>query len=130
MSSSHTIRLHAAWKRIDDSGQAAPGDGRELLVSLPDTSILSVNASAVVYRRAFHRPTGLAAGDSICLQSGLLPIAASIRFNGNQIDIPTQASIEIGASLLSHNELAVTIVADQFHAAARASAVLEIRSAD
>jgi len=129
MPSSHTIRLHAAWKRVDDSGPAA-GGGRELVVCLPDTSILSVNASSVVYRRAFNRPTGLADGDSICLQCGLLPIAASIRFNGNQIAIPSEASIEIGDRLLPHNELAVTIVADQFPTAAQASAVLEIRPAD
>jgi len=129
MPTSHTIRLHAAWKRVDDSAQASC-DERELAVSLPDKSILSVNASSVVYRRAFNRPTGLADGDSISLQCGLLPIAASIRFNGNQIDVPSEASIEIGDRLLAHNELAVTIVADQFQAAALASATIQIRPAD
>jgi len=121
--------LHAAWKRMEDSGQATD-NGREITVSLPDTSIVSVNATSVVYRRSFNRPTGLSGGDSVVLQSGLLPLAASIRFNGIPIDIPSDASIEIADRLQPHNELVVRIAADQFQAAALASASLQITHAD
>jgi hypothetical protein len=110
---------------MDDSG-AVMNDQCEVSVSLPDTSIKSSNARFVTYRRSFNSPTGLTGGDSVSLQSGLLPIAASIHFNGSLIDIPSEPSLEIGRLLLPHNELVVRIAADRFPDASQASASLEI----
>lgn len=125
MPSHHTIRLHAAWKRMDDSG-AMTDDQHEIAVSLPDSSIISSNARFATYRRSFNRPTGLNSDDSVCLQSDLLPIAASIHFNGSPIDTPSESSIEIGRLLLPHNEVVVRIAAERFPDASLASASLEI----
>ncbi len=110
---------------MDDSGQAID-DRRETTVSLPDESIALATTDFVTYRRSFNRPTGLNDGDSVALQSGLLPIACAIRFNGDAVEIPSESSIEIGDRLLPHNELVVTIAADQFLAATLATASLLI----
>ncbi len=110
---------------MEDSGQVNE-DRHESTVSLPDASVVSVTTSHVTYRRAFNRPTGVTGGDSISVQSGLLPIATSIHFNGVQIAIPSEASIEIGDRLLPHNELVVRIAAERFQAASLASASLQI----
>lgn len=129
MPAHHTIRLHSAWKRMDDWGPAGDQQ-REASVSLPDASVVSSTASFVTYRRCFNRPTGLTGGDSICLLCGLLPIAAAIRFNGSAITIPAESSIEVGDRLLPHNELVIRIAAEQFQAAAVASASLQITPVD
>ena len=110
---------------MDDWGQIE-GDKGEVTVCLPDASIVSVKATAVVYRRAFNRPTGLAVGDSVSLQCEFLPIAASICFNGSQVDVPSDSYIEIGDRLLAHNELVVRIGANHFQAASLATASLRI----
>jgi hypothetical protein len=129
MPTPHTIRLHAAWKRIDDGGQM-PDKQTEAVVTLPDESVVSSIASFVTYRRSFNRPTGLSGGDSIKLQCGLLPIAASILFNGEMIETPSLSSLEINDRLLLHNELVVRIAAEQFQAASLATASLQITHAD
>jgi hypothetical protein len=129
MSSVHTIRLHAAWKRMVDCKAAGDAVG-ETVVSLPDVAIASEIADSVTYRRSFNRPTGLAQGDAIVLKCGLLPIASSIDFNGNRLDVPAEQSLNIGPHLQHHNELVVKIAADQFQAASLASASLEIIAAE
>lgn len=114
---------------MDDWGQMSD-EQSEAVVSLPDESIVSSIASFVTYRRSFNRPTGLSGGDTIELQCGLLPIAASIRFNGEMIDTPSLSSLEISDRLLPHNELVVRIAAEQFQTASLATASLHITHAD
>lgn len=109
-------------------GHGSMGDA--VTVSLPDVSVLSVDGPSIVYRRNFNRPTGLAAGDSVVVNSGLLPLATLIRLNGIAVDVPREPSIDITDHLQPHNELTLTIPAENFQAASTASAALEITGGD
>lgn len=140
MHRTHRIRLHAAWKRAaggsaDDFqaglGEArAPtpsGDAASVPVSLPDDSLAGCPDRFVTYSRRFNRPSGLEETTAVWLVSDLLGLADEVRLNGVLVVPAADAErVEIRANLLPHNELRITVARDQFLAASRASAHLEI----
>lgn len=125
MTAHHTIRLHAAWKRMVDSGDSS-SVAEVTVVSLPDVALRTTSGLAVTYRRTFNRPTGLSSTDSVSFLSDLLPIADSIWFNDHQVAIPSQPILELGDRLRAHNELVLRIPGDRFGQAADATATLRI----
>jgi hypothetical protein len=132
MAADHTIRLHAAWKRIDHAADSNDelGTGSVKTVSLPDLSLNDVSVKQVTFQRRFNRPTGLSDSDKVAIHCGLLTAAAEIAFNDVAISVPTQPMLDISRLLMPHNELRVLIAAEQFQVASRASAALEITRAD
>lgn len=139
MSTAYSIRLHAAWKRVETTPPAANGDGPQpLTVHLPDDSLPLLAATAVQYRRQFHRPSGLGPGDRVALVSGLLPLASQIVFNGQPIaaeelapaDDDGTSKLPLTDRLLDYNELQLHIHCDYFEAASRCTARLVIWPAD
>jgi hypothetical protein len=129
MHRTHRIRLHAAWKRaasdsIDDS---SPVLADAVPVSLPDDSLADCPDRFVTYSRRFNRPSGLEETTAVWLVSDLLGLAGEVRLNGVPLVLLADAErVEIRADLLPHNELRITVARDQFVAASRATAHLEI----
>lgn len=102
--------------------------GPELMVSLPDQSLLACDAASVTYRRHFNRPTGLSPQTAVVLICGLIPLADRAELNGHVLSAPFagEMAIDITQLLLPHNQLAVEICCDRYGDAASASARLEI----
>lgn len=90
----HRIRLRKPWQRDDrggrsgDDGASAANIGGRVTAShrvdVPDSESVvdSVGVSVVrcvIYRRQFHRPSGLEAGDRVLLEVGAV--------NGNLVEI-------------------------------------------
>jgi len=124
MTACHTIRLHAAWKRMvpECEGPAAGS----VTVSLPDASLLECDASSVTYRRSFNRPTGITVGTVVLLASDLLPLGRPARLNGQTLPSLDSRQVEITALLLAHNELEIVLQRDDYRAASQAWASLQI----
>ncbi|TVP99056.1 MAG: hypothetical protein EA381_10845 [Planctomycetaceae bacterium] len=140
MHRTHRIRLHAAWKRAacdsaddvkaavgDTCDPALSGDAATESVSLPDGSLADCSDRFVTYSRRFNRPSGLEESTAVWLVSGLLGLADDVRLNGVPLAPSADAErVEIRTHLLPHNELRVKVARDQFAAASRATAYLEI----
>jgi len=123
----HTIRLHAAWKRMDECGHSS-SSSQENAVSLPDVSLADCTANAVTYRRRFNRPTGLSDSVLVHLHSPLLPLATAIHLNGKSLSVPLESFIDLSTHLEAHNLIEIVIAKPQFERAAAASATIEITS--
>lgn len=96
-------------------------------VSLPDDSLADCPDLFVTYSRRFNRPSGLEETTAVWLVSDLLGLAGEVRLNGVPLVLLADAErVEIRADLLPHNELRITVARDQFAAASRATAHLEI----
>jgi hypothetical protein len=128
MTDIHTIRLHAAWKRMDECGSPT-SIPEQCSVSLPDTSLLGCEAPTVTYQRRFNRPSGLSETATVHLHCGLLPLATEIRFNGELQAVPSAPLIDLSNSLKPHNVIEMVIEKSRFGPAATASAKLEIAAA-
>jgi len=126
----HTIRLHAAWKRVMvglDGGDTLEGClGEPMTVTLPDSFLAGCQADAVTMSRRFNRPTGLEDGSAVVLDCGLLPCAESAALNGTPLRANEGGTVDVTDSLRPHNELEVTISKARFAAASVASARLLI----
>ena len=125
MSHRHVIRLHAAWTRHtpDDASAASSG----LKVDLPDASLAGLSTPKVLYRRRFHRPTGLTPTSRVYFRCGLIPLAVRIGWNQSPWTPPAGESlVEVTTRLQAHNEVELEIASDSFSAAAQATAELEI----
>jgi len=126
MTDIHTIRLHAAWKRMDECDHASP-DNQERSVSLPDASLADCAASMATYQRRFNRPTGLNDSVSVHLHSSLLSLATAIKLNGESLGAPFDPFIDLSTRLEAHNLIEIVIAKPQFKHAATASARIEIK---
>jgi hypothetical protein len=122
MTSPHTIRLHAAWKRMVIGGRS--GSDVATNVSLPDRSLLNCDAVGVIYRRHFNRPTGLSDQTTVLLDCGLLPLSRSANLNGQPLIMPSVGLPDIASMLRPHNELEIEVASDRYAEAATASAAL------
>jgi hypothetical protein len=136
----HTIRLHAAWKRVvgGDGYGAEAVDGAEIVdmpggalgeptaVTLPDSFLADCPAGRVTMSRRFNRPTGLDGSSSVVLDCGLLLCADSVAFNGQPLAASEDGTVDITDRLCPHNELEVTIPKVHFLNASLASARLLI----
>lgn len=134
----HTIRLHAAWKRVmvglDGEGslegslegtlEGTPGEA--MTVALPDSFLAGCQADSVMMSRRFNRPTGLEDGSAVLLDCGLLLCAETAALNGAPLEANEGGAVDVTDRLRPHNELEVTISKARFAAASVASARLLI----
>lgn len=117
----HVIRLRGPWEK-------QTGDGSVFRVRVPEVSAEQPGcgeiAGAVVYRRRFHRPTGLDDGTSVWLViervSGSL---AAVALNGQRLGNPdangpdangpdAYGRLEISPHLQHHNLLELTLIGE------------------
>jgi len=136
----HTIRLHAAWKRMvrndADGPEATSGAdavdtpqgalGEPMAVTLPDSFLADCQAGRVTMSRRFNRPTGLDDRSAVVLDCGLLLCADWAALNGETLAVSEDGTADITDRLRPHNELEVAIPKAQFLAASSASARLLI----
>jgi len=105
----HTIRIHAAWERIEiDAGMAASPAKK---VSLPDEVPIAATTVFVVYTRRFNRPSGLGVEHRVELECSLRIAANAASLNGHPIVVGDESAFDITTLLLPHNELTFTVPA-------------------
>lgn len=121
----HLIRLHAAWQRtaIEPRGVGP----QEVTVTLPDRSLPSCGALAVLYRRSFNRPTGLGPATKLYFESGLLPLSSLVRCNGVPVEAQMQQErLDLTDLLRPSNVIEIQVAHDAFAEAAQCTAALRI----
>lgn len=125
MTACHTIRLHAAWKRVVPAGWGAAE--QTVAVSLPDAELPRCTAASVTYHRGFNRPTGLAPQTVVHLDCGLLALASDVQLNGQPLP-PGNPVVEVTSLLQPHNVLEIVVPRKHFKPAAGATAMLRIET--
>ena len=117
MTELHRIRLHGPWqlKILEQIGSDPPHDSAEFQARIPSDWGRELGADfrgTAVYRRGFHRPTGLDSNQRVELVVEQVDFQGSVILNGHELgtaDLDREFRQPIQAMLMPFNELTIRV---------------------